>query len=174
MPRIIKQRQIADDAWEVLQLADNETPNSVRLPAGPLLVPLAVWRARKEALLRRGRELQEPLGVWLAPDEGPETIAGDLDTLALIAVHFPKLTDGRGYSTARLLRERHGYRGELRAFGDVGRDQLHFLARVGFDSFVVKESDAELDDVLSAFTTFPDAYQAAANPPLPLFRRRTI
>jgi uncharacterized protein (DUF934 family) len=174
MPKIIKQQRLADDEWKVLQLAENETPHSVRLPIGPLLVPLAVWRARKDELIHRNWEHHEPLGVWLAPNEGPETIAGELDDFTLIAVHFPKLADGRGYSTARLLRERYGYRGELRAFGDVGRDQLFFLNRVGFDSFSIKEDADDAVEALAAFASFPENYQTAANQPLPLFQRRAI
>jgi len=174
MPKIIKQQRLATDDWKVLHLAENETPNSVRLPIGPLLVPLAVWRARKEELIHRNWEHHELLGVWLAPNEGPEAIADDLADLSLVAVHFPKFADGRGYSTARLLRERYNYRGELRAFGDVGQDQIFFLSRVGFDSFAVKEADDDLDQVLAAFNAFPEAYQAAVNQPLPLFRRRAV
>jgi len=174
MPNIIKERRLADDDWKVVHLAENETPRSVRLPVGPLLVPVDVWRARKVELIHRNWEHGEPLGVWLAPNQGPETIAEELDDFTLIAVHFPKLTDGRGYSTARLLRERYGYRGELRAFGDVGQDQVFFLSRVGFDSFVVKETGDDLAGTLSAFDSFPEAYQGAANQSLPLFRRRTI
>jgi uncharacterized protein (DUF934 family) len=174
MPKIIKQQRLANDEWKVLQLADNETPHSVRLPIGPLLVPLAVWRARWADLIHRNWEHHEPLGVWLSPSEGPETIADDLDDFTLVAVHFPKRADGRGYSTARLLRERFGYRGELRAIGDVGPDQLHFLDRVGFDSFSIKESDEDARNALAAFAGFPEAYQSAANQPLPLFRRRAV
>jgi uncharacterized protein (DUF934 family) len=174
MPKIIKEQQIANDEWKVLRLAENETPETVRLPIGPLLVPLAVWRARRDELIHRNWEHHEPLGVWLSPGEEPEAVASDLENFTVVAVYFPKLADGRGYSTARLLRERHGYRGELRAFGDVGQDQLHFLARIGFDSFAVKETGAELDGALAAFASFPEAYQAAANQPLPLFRRRAV
>lgn len=174
MPELIKDRRIADDAWKVVAVAANETPESVRLPVGPLLVPLATWRARKQELIHRNWEHDEPLGVWLAPDEGPEALAGDLDDLSLVAVQFPKLTDGRGYSTARLLRERYGYRGELRAFGDIGQDQLYFLDRVGFDSIEIREEGEEAVEALAAFASFPEAYQAAANQPLPLFRRRAV
>jgi uncharacterized protein (DUF934 family) len=173
MPNIIRERQIADDDWKVLVLAENETPHTVRLPVGPLLVPVAVWRARKAELIHRNWEHGDPLGVWLAPNEGPETIVEDLDDLSVVAIHFPKFTDGRGYSTARLLRERHGYRKELRAFGDVGRDQLFFLSRVGFDSFVVKEQGDDLVDALAAFASFPDAYQTGTDRAVPLFRRRS-
>jgi uncharacterized protein (DUF934 family) len=174
MPNIIKQRRLATDDWKVLQLAENETPYSARLPVGPLLVPVDVWRARKVELIHRNWEHNEPLGVWLAPNEGPETIAEELDDFTLIAVQFPKFTDGRGYSTARLLRERYGYRGELRAIGDIGQDQIFFLSRVGFDSFAVKETGDEFAGALSAFDSIPEAYQAAANQSLPLFRRRAI
>jgi uncharacterized protein (DUF934 family) len=174
MPKIIKHQRLADDEWKVLRLADNETPHSLRLPVGPLLVPVDVWRARKVELIHRNWEHGEPLGVWLAPNEGPETIAEELDDFTLIAVHFPKFTDGRGYSTARLLRERYSYRGELRAFGDIGQDQIFFLSRVGFDSFAVKETGEDLAGALSAFDSFPEAYQAAANQPVPLFRRRAV
>jgi len=86
-------------------------------------------------------------------------------------VHFPKFTDGRGYSTARLLRERHGYDGELRAFGDIGRDQIFFLNRVGFDSFVIGEGRSA-EDALTGFDDFPETYQAGTDLPIPLFRRR--
>ena len=174
MPKIIKQQRQATDDWKVLHLAENETPTTVRLPIGPLLVPLAVWRARKEELIHRNWEHHEPLGVWLAPNEGPEAIADDLADLSLVAVHFPKFVDGRGYSTASLLRERYNYRGELRAFGDVGQDQIFFLSRVGFDSFAVKETEDNLDQALAAFSAFPEAYQATINQPLPLFRRRAL
>ena len=92
----------------------------------------------------------------------------------MIAVHFPKAADGRGYTTARLLRERYGFTGELRAFGDIGRDQLFYLNRVGFDSFAIGEEPGvgNVADALSAFDDFPEAYQAASDQPEPLFRRR--
>jgi uncharacterized protein (DUF934 family) len=171
MPKLIKERRVQDDAWKVVTLAEHETPKTVRLPVGPLLVPVAVWRARKAEFIAREYEHGEPLGVWLAPNEGPETIAEDLDDFTVVAIHFPKLADGRGYSTARLLRERFGYRGELRAFGDIGRDQIFYLNRVGFDTFLLGEGkDAE--DALAAFNDLPEVYQGAVTQPLPLFRRR--
>jgi uncharacterized protein (DUF934 family) len=86
-------------------------------------------------------------------------------------VHFPKVTDGRGHSSARLLRERYGYRGELRAVGEVTRDQLFYLQRCGFDSFALR-ADQHAADALDGLSDFDDSYQAAADQPLPLFRRR--
>lgn len=91
--------------------------------------------------------------------------------LDLIAVHFPKFADGRGYSTASLLRLRYGYTGELRAFGDVGRDQLFYLARVGFDSFLISEG-RDAAAALCSFDDFSEVYQSATDQSLPLFRRR--
>jgi uncharacterized protein (DUF934 family) len=90
----------------------------------------------------------------------------------MVAVHFPKFNDGRGYSSARLLRERLGFAGELRAVGDVLRDQLFLLARCGFDSFALR-ADQDPASALSAFKDFSVRYQAATDEVLPLFRRRT-
>jgi uncharacterized protein (DUF934 family) len=172
MASIIKQESIAEDEWTVLQLAENETPQRVGLPAGPLLVPLAVWQARRGELLEHKHQQGWPLGVWLAADEGPEHIAADLQELTSVAIHFPKATDGRGYSTAHLLRRRYRYRGELRAIGEVLRDQLHYLRRSGFDAFALRE-DQDVEASLASLHDFDESYQAAIDQPLPLFRRRS-
>lgn len=168
MATIIKNRQLRDDSWQLLEAtADGRVP-AIPLE-GDVIVPLALWTAGREALLAR----QGRVGVWLQGSEDPELIAADLAHLPLVAIHFPKLVDGRGYSTARVLRERHGYRGELRAIGDVQRDQLLFLARCGFDAFALKPG-ADLQAALSAFSEFSETYQASVDSPLPLFRRRAI
>lgn len=176
MPSIIKKHQeeylVVDDPWKLLRIPPGETAETVRLPLWPLLVPVSVWRARRTELIVREYEYGWPVGVWLAPDKGPETIAADLDDFPVIAIDFPKFTDGRGYSTARLLRERYRYRGELRAVGDVGRDQLFFLARAGFDAFVLKPGE-DPHAALKGLRDFSVTYQGAADDPLPLFRRRT-
>ena len=169
--RLIKERRLQDDAWKVVTLIDGQPELDVCLPVGPLLVPLSVWKARKSCLIAREYEHGTPLGIWLSPDDDPAEIAKDVDDFTVIAVHFPKFTDGRGYSTARLLRERYGYDGELRAFGDVGRDQIFFLNRVGFDSFLVGEG-RNAEEALTAFDDFPETYQAGTDLPIPLFRRR--
>jgi uncharacterized protein (DUF934 family) len=156
---------VEDDPWKTLGLQSDEDLS--RLPGGPILVPLAVWKARREELAARG----EPVGVWLKPDEEPGDLAADLDRLAQVAVHFPKFGDGRGYSTGALLRTRYGYRGELRAFGDIGRDHLFFLARCGFDTFRLADH-RDPEDALAAFNDFSLRYQGAADDPAPLFRKR--
>ena len=165
MTRIIKNRAVLEDNWSVLRLAEGETPDSVALPQGPVLVPLSVWLARKSEL--QGSQI----GVWLAAGEGPEEIAEDLAQLAVIGVDFPKFTDGRGYSAARLLRERYGFKGEIRAIGDVLPDQLFYMTRCGIDAFALR-ADKDADKALALFETFSNAYQTGVDQPLPLFRRR--
>jgi len=173
MATLIRNRQIAGDSWRLLDdaapwVAVGEDGFVPDFPAaGGLIVPLALWRLRREDLLDRG----EPVGVRLAPDEGPEAIAADLEHLALVAVHFPKFGDGRGLSTGRLLRDRYGYEGEVRAVGDVLRDQLLFLERCGFDAFALRD-DQDPAAALAAFGELSDAYQGTVMEPLPLFRRR--
>ena len=167
MPKLIKNDRIIDDNWQILRLAENQTPDSQSLPETPSLLPLAVWLARKEQILSSGI----PAGVWLESNEGPELLADDLDRLPVIGINFPKFTDGRGYSTARLLRERYRYQGEIRAIGDVLQDQLFFMKRCGIDAFAVRE-DKDIEAALSALRGFSETYQAAVDQPVPLFRRR--
>ena len=164
-PRIIKGHAIVDDAWQVLRLEEGETAEQVALPEGQLIVPLAVWRGRQAELAVR-----PAVGVWLAPDERADAIKADLPRLNVIAVDFPKFTDGRGYSTAFNLRKRLAYTGELRAIGDVLRDQLFSMRRVGFDAYAVR-ADRSVDDALKSLTDFTETYQASVDQPLPLFRR---
>ncbi len=168
MAFVIKHRRLAADSWQLLKpKADGGLPP---LPqAGDVIVPLAWWLEQRAALLRRAGRL----GVWLDSHEEPAAIAGDLDRFALVAVNFPTFGDGRGYSIARLLRERHGYKGELRAIGEVVRDHLFFMASCGFDAFLLRD-DQDPEEALTAFGDFSDAYQASVERPLPLFRRRFL
>lgn len=170
MASIIKNRAIVNDDWTVVRAAEDGTlPAVAALPAGKVLVPLALWQADRVALIA-SRSATE-LGVWLAPDSEPADIAGDFDKLALIGVDFPVFRDGRGYSIGRLLRERYGYKGELRAIGDVLRDQVRLMYRCGFDAYSVRE-DKDIHDALKAFDDFTVQYQGAVDDPTPLFRRR--
>ena len=166
MATLIKERRIAADNWQLLKAGEAAT--LPELPAaGDVIVPLALWLARRDDLLARpGR-----LGVWLDANEGPEPIAGDLARFAVIAVNFPKFGDGRGYSIARLLRERYCFRGELRAIGDVLHDHLYFMEQCGFDAFALRE-DQNAQEALSVFVVFSDGYQTSVLRPDPLFRRR--
>ena len=164
--RVIRHGAVQPDLWLFAGL-EADKPVGETLPAGRIVVPLATWQAHREELLAR----KEPVGVWLKPDDEPGEISADLDKLALVAVHFPKFTDGRGYSTAAILRRRHGYKGELRACGDVGRDQLFYLARVGFDSFRFADH-RDPHDALASFNDFTVRYQGSVDDPAPLFRKR--
>ncbi len=162
MPQLIKDGAIVADRWTLFR----EAPRGDLAPDCAAIVPLAWWREQRSALLARG-----DVGVWLAPDADTQALASDIGSLPLIAVDFPQFTDGRGYSIARLLRERHGFAGELRAIGDVLRDQLFYLRQCGFNAFAVR-SDRNLEDALRGLSDFSDSYQATAATPLPLFRRR--
>jgi uncharacterized protein (DUF934 family) len=126
-------------------------------------------------LIRRGAleklSASEPPALRLEPGDDPAAFAGRLAAAGRVEVNFPKFTDGRGYSIARLLRERHGYRGELRAVGDIRRDQVFYLSRVGFDAFLLRDGEDAVD-ALAALGEFSEAYQASVERPLPLFRRR--
>src|SRR6516164_8368880 len=106
MASIIKDRSIVSDDFTVVRAAEDGTlPAVSALPAGKVIVPLALWQASRDELTA-ARSAQD-IGVWLAPDSEPADIVGDFDKIALIAVDFPVFRDGRGYSTARLLRERY-------------------------------------------------------------------
>jgi uncharacterized protein (DUF934 family) len=166
MATIIKHRQVVADSWQLLKRA---LEGGVAVPAaGDVIVPLAAWQEQRAALVGRAGKS----GVWLDSHEDPALIAGDLNHLELVAVNFPQFTDGRGYSIARLMRERYGWRGELRAIGDVQRDQLFYLASCGFDAFTLR-ADQDAQAALAAFGDFTDAYQTSVAQPQPLFRRRT-
>jgi uncharacterized protein (DUF934 family) len=108
--------------------------------------------------------------VRLEPDEDARLLIPHLDRLALIEIAFPKFRDGRGYSSARILREA-GYTGELRAQGDVLVDQIAFMRRCGFDSFA-PEGSLNAGDVEAAFARFPHAYQRAADATQPVWKLR--
>ena len=169
MPQLIKNRALADDRWTLLR----DASRLADVPKGPpAIVPLALWLAHRDDLLARG-----DIGVWLAPDDDPEAIAADTGRLPLIAVDFPQFTDGRGYSIGRLLRDRHGFGGELRAVGDVLRDQLFALAECGFDAFALRDDRDDRDDrdaakALSGFGDFTGVYAPTSRTSQPRFRRR--
>jgi uncharacterized protein (DUF934 family) len=164
--KLIKDRRIVGDTWTLLRAADDGALPAVP-ETGAVIVPLALWLRDWARLLQRGA----PIGVWLSPADDPADIANDLDRFGVVAVDFPQFSDGRGYSIARLLRERYGYKGELRAIGDVLRDQLFYMHRCGFDAFAVRE-DRSIEDALKALDDFSDAYQVSVERPVPLFRRR--
>jgi uncharacterized protein (DUF934 family) len=147
MPRrLLRDGALVADDWHVpsdAELRDDEA----------LIVTFAEWQADRERwLARSGR-----LGVMLAPADEVERLVPDLARLDLAGADFPGPSEGRGYTQGRLLRERFGFAGELRARGAIRRDQVFFLARCGFNSFELP--DSELEGAVAALATFSAAYQ---------------
>ena len=158
---LIKGGEVVDDPW--IKLADDDPIPS----EGPLIVSCLRWQQDRSTLINR----PGPLGVVLTSDQSPTLIADDLDHFAVIALEFPVFRDGRAFSYARLLREQMGYRREIRAVGDVLRDQFHFMLRCGFDAFeAAKEKDAK--DWAEAMNEISLAYQPAADNLMPVFSLR--
>lgn len=157
--QIIRNRAIVDD--DFVHVADD-----AELPDGKPIVTLKRYAANRQQLLDRF----PVLGVRVGSDKLPTDIP-DLDRLALIAIEFPRFTDGRGYSVARMLRDRYKFTGELRAVGWVLRDQLFYMERCGFNAFELK-AGKPLESGLEAFSEFSVTYQAAADDKRPFYRRR--
>lgn len=158
--------RIVEDEW--VDVPDAGSLAAIA-PGANVVVPFALWQSFAAALHdRRGG-----LGVKISVSDPLQDLAPHLSCLRLIAIEFLQATDGRGFSSARLLRERFGFTGQLRAVGEVSRDQMFYLLRCGFDAFLL-ESEGELEGALSAYAEFSDSYQAAADQPLPLYRRRLV
>ncbi len=169
MPKLIRNGRVVDDSAEILVLDETQAPEALTLPEGQVFVPLAVWQAHKGMLAGRAG-----VGVWLDSHESVEDLAEDLESLSAVALNFPKFTDGRAYSGAALLRSRYAFKGEVRAIGDVLRDQFFFMQRCGFDTLQPKAgkySDAQLEEAVASLKDFSSPYQAAIDQPEPLFRR---
>ena len=163
MPKLINRYGVVDhngsDGW-IEYTGDAGTISGIAAGA-KVLLPLTEFR-EFSGTWQRAVGANGALGVRLSPSDDPALIANDLNKLALIAVEFPAFADGRGYSTASLLRERYGYQGELRAVGDVLRDQVFLLSRVGFTTFALRE-DQNVEKALAAFNDFSSYYQHAAD-----------
>ncbi len=155
--QIIRDRRISESHWRHVPdgvLADAQSTK----PSGAIIVTLADWRRRKTELVRRAA----PVGVRLGAGDDLDEIVADLDSIALVALEFGSFTEGRPYTYARKLRQRHGYRGEIRAVGDVSRDRLAFMERCGFTAYELR-SDDDLQDALNAFAEISDVYQSCAD-----------
>ncbi len=160
MPLLKNGERVGEDAWSFI---DDEAP----APAGACVsVSLRRFKAERDQLLQRNTRI----GVRLEPADDPHDLADDLDRIGLIEVSFPRYADGRGYSQAQLLRRRLGYEGELRAVGDVLRDQILFLVRSGFDALDLKNTgEAGFDAAMAEFAYY---YQPGANGSVSVFAVR--
>jgi len=166
MSKLIKDKVLVADAWTLLK--ESTGPEVLDVVRGKkLIVPLKFWLENAaEIALYEGA-----IGIWLDSNETPGMINSDLNEIPVIALNFPSFTDGRSYSSARQLRNVYSYRGELRAIGDILRDQIYYLSQCGFNSFSLRhDQDPEL--CLQAFEDFTTNYQATVSQPTPLFRRR--
>ena len=167
--RLYREGLVKNDPW--IELGDtDEVPAS-----GALILSLDRWKAERTELKQRDSQL----GVKIDPDEAVEDIRDDLDRLSLIVVTFPKFADGRGFSTARLLREKFGFDGEIRALGEVLSDQIPFMRRCGFDSFGVNDGPTQRLLESDALFKMPGFYQPAlerskADTPLRPWRRARV
>src|SRR6202046_1518412 len=158
---LVKAGEIVEDQY-VRVLDDAPLPDGV-----PVLLTAARFLADAHELIER----DAPLGVLWPNDRRVAELTPFIDRLSLIALVFPKFKDGRAYSQARLLRERYGFRGELRATGEVPRDQFQFLLRSGFEAFEVKKpADAAVFAEAAARFSVSSRRSAAAR--LPVLRRR--
>ncbi len=150
--QIIKDNSIAEDHWR--HITDEPIPND-----GCISVSVTRWKAEKNLLLSRHGDL----GIRMSPEDSIEEVASDLMQFQLIALEFPIFTDGRSFSTARLLRSRYHYQGELRAIGDFLRDQIFFLTRVGFNSLEFNDENKDLQETLAALNDFSVTYQSSTD-----------
>jgi len=160
MQNLINLTDVLENNWSIVSDTD------AVLPEGNILVPGDYWLENRDALKARGN-----VGLVLFGDADPLAFADDIASIEVVAVNFPAFADGRGYSIARLLRERLDYQGEIRAIGDVLIDQLNFMKRCGFSEFLLKDGLSG-EKALDYFATFSDPYQLANDLPTPLFRRK--
>ena len=152
-----------EDSWQRLTTLEQDTV----LADGDWIIPLNYWCVNRERLLgHKGK-----IAVCLNGDDDLEALSDSVGLLELIALEFPKFTDGRCYSYARLLRDRFAYHGEIRAVGDVLRDQLFFMQRCGIDSFRLRE-DKDAEDALKGLSDFTVNYQTASDEALPVYKLR--
>ena len=151
MRQLIKHRDIVIDEW---RYADEDAAGHAR----SLILPLARWQQERDRWwLWDGR-----LGVRIGPSDPVAALEHDFLRIALVAIEFGGMGEGRGYSQAHILRKRYGFTGELRAVGKIQRDQLFYMARCGFDAFELPEG-ADLPAALAAFDSFSVAYQPAVD-----------
>jgi uncharacterized protein (DUF934 family) len=167
MPKLIDLHgQPLDNPWVLLD-KDATLEAASNHPSRQLIVPLGLWLGNREALLDGNCQI----AVWLDSDEEAATVAPALADVAFVALNFPGFMDGRAYSTAVMLRQHYGYEGEIRAIGDVLRDQLYYMRRCGFSTFDLKDS-VRLEDAVRGLQDFSTSYASTIEEPLPLFKRK--
>jgi uncharacterized protein (DUF934 family) len=164
MPTLIR---LIDGRCEAAEDVFTDVADEDATPQGAVILSLARFQAEGDALISAGRQV----GVRIQSDEEVEALAYDLPRLALVALVFPKYRDGRAYNSARLLRQRLGFTGEVRAVGDVLREQAGFMVRCGFDSFAPADGSAPAEWAHAA-GRFRHVYQRGADARAPVFEER--
>jgi uncharacterized protein (DUF934 family) len=152
-------------------VTDAQVADTVIPATGKIILPLSVFIARNDEI--KARIAQGEIGVWLATHELLENLTqhqADLNALPIIAIFVERFADGRIFSLGNLLRTRFGFKNELRAFGDVLRDQLYFLKRSGFTSYLVR-ADRSAQEAIASLSDFTKPYQGAVDEPRPVFKR---
>ena len=166
MQKLIKNGQLTQDYWTILREATG--PEVLQaVPGKSFIVPLKFWKLYQGDLA----DYDGDVAIWLDSDENVKDIGPELERFSLVALNFPIFSDGRPYTNARELRECLKYGGEIRAIGDVLRDQLYYMSQCGFNAFDLR-SDQNSENCLTAFADFSTSYQATISEPSPLFRRR--
>lgn len=163
--KVVLFKLTGEQTYTAEQIANTEIPAT-----GKILVPLTIWQARKAEL--QSRLAAGELGIILATNETAEALQAefpDLNTLPLIAVFVERFADGRIFTLGNWLRTRFGFKNELRAIGDVLRDQLFFHKRAGFNSFLIR-ADRSAEDALASLNDFSQPYQGGVAD-VPVWRR---
>lgn len=164
MPKLTKTGAVESVDWTTVE-ADS-SPDLGNFKQGQWLLPVSLYQSVAAQM-----DNASGLGMWLSTDTDPQTLGTWVKDVPCIAIHFPVFTDGRGFSLARILKEELGFNGELCAQGHFLQDQLYYLKRCGFDAFLVPD-DSNLESLRTSLKDFSNAYQAGADEPRPLFRRR--
>ena len=164
MPMFIR---LKDDRFSLAEDPFTAVGDEQSIPPGDVIISLARFQAEGDYLLSQGRSL----GVRLESNEEVEALAYDLPRLHVVALAFPKFGDGRAYTSAKLLRERYDFKGEVRAVGDVLREQAGFMVRVGFDAFEPADGST-VEDLERAVHRFRHVYQRSADRRAPAFAER--
>lgn len=168
MPKLVKDGAIVENEWTLMAKPEEVAAPEIKVPEGKVIVPLKVWQAQRETLKQR-----ENLGVWLDTDETADELGEEAQRFPLVAVNFPAFADGRAFTTARILRERFGFTGELRAVGYFLAEQACFLRRCGVNAMDFgTDREQHMEAAIEALNDFTEYYQSSVDQPLPLFRRR--
>jgi uncharacterized protein (DUF934 family) len=166
MPKLIRDGQLVKDYWTLVEV-DTDLATVLSSQADHLLLPANFWLQHKSELAG----VNAKIGLWFDSSQNPAEFDETFEKFPLIALAFPQFKDGRAYSYAAIVRKQLNYSGEIRAIGDVLRDQLTYMLRCGFNSFLLAD-DADVETCLNGFHDFSENYQSTVSNPTPLFRRR--